>query len=195
MNNNEKLKKESDKLENEQVNEETLDEVQNDSKSNDNLDDDSKKDYSQKDDDQKNEYKEKFEDLNNKFIRLQADFINYRNRVEREKKSLYASATEDIVLQLLPVVDNFERALNNIEKDNAYYEGIKMIYSQMINVLTNNGLKEIECLGETFDPNFHHAVFMEECEGKDEGTIIEVLQKGYMLNEKVIRPSMVKVAK
>jgi molecular chaperone GrpE len=181
MENNEELKKESDKIDNEEVSDETQDNLEG----TENLEDDSQKD----------EDKEKLQELNNKFIRLQADFINYRNRVEREKKSLYASATEDIILQLLPVLDNFERALNNIEKDNAYYEGIKMIYNQMINVLTNNGLKEIECLGETFDPNFHHAVFMEECEDKDEGTIIEVLQKGYMLNEKVIRPSMVKVAK
>lgn len=181
MENNEELKKESDKIDNEEVSDETQDNLEG----TENLEDDSQKD----------EDKEKLQELNNKFIRLQADFINYRNRVEREKKSLYASATEDIILQLLPVLDNFERALNNIEKDNAYYEGIKMIYNQMINVLTNNGLKEIECLGETFDPNFHHAIFMEECEDKDEGTIIEVLQKGYMLNEKVIRPSMVKVAK
>ncbi|HHV45685.1 MAG TPA: nucleotide exchange factor GrpE [Tissierellia bacterium] len=189
MDNKEELKKDNHELEGD----EKLEEIKDDSETNSESEGESQEvDEKEK---QEDDFKSKFDDLNNKFIRLQADFINYRNRVEREKKSLYASATEDIILQLLPVLDNFERALSNMDKDNAYYTGIKMIYDQMVNVLTNNGLKEIECLGEAFNPNFHHAVFMEECEDKDEGTIIEVLQKGYMLHEKVIRPSMVKVAK
>lgn len=137
----------------------------------------------------------RIQDLNNKLLRLQADFINYKNRVERDKKNIYAYAAEEIISQILPVLDNFERALGSMEKDNSYYQGVKMIYDQLIDVLKNNGLKEIECEGEQFDPNLHHAVFMEEAEGKEEGTVLEVLQKGYVLNDKVIRPSMVKVAK
>jgi molecular chaperone GrpE len=137
---------------------------------------------------------QQIEDLNNKLMRLQADFINYKNRVEREKKNIYSYALEDIFSQLLPVLDNFERALNSMEKDNSYYEGVKMIYDQMLDVLKKNGLKEIDCLDKPFDPNFHHAVISEDSD-KEEGTILEVFQKGYMLNDKVIRPSMVKVAK
>lgn len=186
MENKEEIKKEEKKTEDKgKVEDEKKQQEQDVSKDNDNLEGDTSKDA----------VNEKIEELNNKLLRLQADFINYRKRVEKEKESLYTSATEDIVLQLLPVLDNFERALDNIEKDNAYYEGIKMIYNQFIDVLTKNGLKEIDCEGKTFDPKFHHAVFMEECEGKDELTILEVLQKGYMLKDKVIRPSMVKVAK
>lgn len=142
-----------------------------------------------------NKEDEQIEELNNRLLRLQADFLNYKNRVEKEKKNIYSYATEDIINQLLPVLDNFERALSNIDNDNNYYEGIKMIYDQMIDVLNKNGLKEIECDKKPFDPNFHHAVFMEESKEKEEGIILEVLQKGYMLNDKVIRPSMVKVAK
>jgi len=130
---------------------------------------------------------QQIEDLNNKLMRLQADFINYKNRVEREKKNVYSYALEDIFSQLLPVLDNFERALSSMEKDNSYYEGVKMIYDQMLDVLKKNGLKEIDCLDKPFDPNFHHAVISEDSD-KEEGTILEVFQKGYMLNDKVIRP-------
>lgn len=181
MENKDEIKKDHEKLEDEEI----LDEAQDDSESFKGL----------REDNQQNDNEEQLKDLNNRLLRLQADFINYKSRVEREKKSLYSSATEDIINQLLPVVDNFERALENMANENSYYEGVKMIYDQMIDVLTKNGLKEIKCEGEYFDPNFHHAVFMEESEDKDEGTILEVLQKGYMLNEKIIRPSMVKVAK
>ena len=139
--------------------------------------------------------KDELQDLNNKLLRLQADFKNYKNRVEKEKKSIYAFAGEEIISQMLPVLDNFDRALDSMDEDNSFYEGIKMIYDELVQVLTNNGLKEINCIDEQFDPDFHHAVFAEEVEGKEEGLVIEVLQKGYMLNDKVIRPSMVKVAK
>lgn len=148
-----------------------------------------------KEDSQVDEKNREIQELNNRLLRLQADFINYKNRVEREKTSLYANATEEVILQILPVLDNFEIALKNMESDKAYYEGVKMIYDQLVGVLTKNGLKEIECEGKAFDPNFHHAVLTEEVEGKEEGTVLEALQKGYMLNDKVIRPSMVKVAK
>jgi len=137
---------------------------------------------------------QELEELNNKLMRLQADFINYKNRVEKDKKNIYSYALEDIITQLLPVLDNFERAMDNMEEGNSYYEGVKMIYDQMMDVLSKNGLKEIECLDKHFDPNFHHAVMSEDSE-KEEGIILEVFQKGYMLRDKVIRPSMVKVAK
>lgn len=177
MENKEEMKKDQEKLEDEEVlEEESTEEIE-----------EAREDSHSKE--------QEIQDLNNRLLRLQADFINYKNRVEREKSSIYSNAKEDIILQILPVLDNFERALSNMASENAYYEGVKMIYDQLIDVLTKNGLKEIDSEGKAFDPNFHHAVFTEEVEDKEEGTIIEVLQKGYMLNDKVIRPSMVKVAK
>ena len=135
------------------------------------------------------------EELTNRLLRLQADFVNYKNRALKDKESTILYATEDLLNEILPILDNFERALESAEEKDAFYEGVKMIYEQFIKVLNKNGLKEIQCLGECFDPNLHHAVFMEECENSEEGTILEVFQKGYLLNDKVIRPSMVKVAK
>ncbi|NMB09006.1 MAG: nucleotide exchange factor GrpE [Tissierellia bacterium] len=141
------------------------------------------------------EKKEKeIKELSDRLLRLQADFINYKNRVKKEKENIYSYATEDLMIQILPILDNFERALENKESHNGFYQGVEMIYNQLIEILKSNGLKEIECLGECFDPNFHHAVFMEKVEDTEEGTILEILQKGYMLKDKVIRPSMVKVA-
>ncbi|GMG96029.1 nucleotide exchange factor GrpE [Tepidimicrobium xylanilyticum] len=140
---------------------------------------------------QNNEVKE----LTNRLLRLQADFINYKNRVEREKERIFSYAAEEIISELLPVLDNFERALESTEEKDGFYEGIKMIYEQILTILKGKGLEEIDCLGKEFDPSYHHAVFVEEVEGEKEGTIIEVMQKGYILNDKVIRPSMVKVAK
>lgn len=145
--------------------------------------------------DQLKKKNEEIEDLTNRLLRLQADFMNYKNRVEKDKETIFSYATEDLINQLLPILDNFERALDSIEKEDGFYEGVKMIYEQIIKVLTDNGLKEIECIGKCFDPNLHHAVFMEESKDSEEGIILEVLQKGYMLKDKVIRPSMVKVAK
>ena len=144
------------------------------------------------------ELKEKdreIDELANRLLRLQADFMNYKNRVEKDKENIFSHAKEDLINQLLPILDNFERALDSVEKEDGFYEGIKMIYEQIVKLLVDNGLKEIQCVGEVFDPNLHHAVFMEESEDSEEGTVLEVIQKGYMLKDKVIRPSMVKVAK
>lgn len=148
---------------------------------------------------EKEELKKKtkeLEELTDSYMRLQADFMNYKKRMEKDKVSTIAYANEDLISELLPILDNFERALSSVEEeDNSFYEGMKMIYDQMIKVLTKSGLEEIEALGEKFDPNYHHAAFMEESESDEEGTILEVFQKGYKLKDKVIRPSMVKVAK
>ncbi|NLW21959.1 MAG: nucleotide exchange factor GrpE [Tissierellia bacterium] len=146
-------------------------------------------------DEEKDGKDKEIEELTNRLLRLQADFINYKNRVEKEKETIFSHATEDIISQLLPVLDNFERALDSVEEKEGFYEGVKMIYDQILGILEKNGLKEIQCLGQSFDPNYHHAVLTEEVEDQEEGTILEVFQKGYMLNDKVIRPSMVKVAK
>ncbi|MDR7857106.1 nucleotide exchange factor GrpE [Tissierella sp.] len=136
------------------------------------------------------------EELNNKLLRLQADFVNFRKRTEKDKESTIAYALESFVNNLLPIIDNFQRAMESeIVKENKFYQGIEMIHQQLIKVLNDNGVDEIKSLGEDFDPNFHHAVFMEENSEFESGKITEVLQNGYILKDKVVRPAMVKVAK
>ncbi|HHY76893.1 MAG TPA: nucleotide exchange factor GrpE [Clostridiales bacterium] len=137
------------------------------------------------------------EGLKDRHLRLQADFDNYRKRVTREKEEIYTTALGDLIKQLLPIIDNFERALDSFKSANLdpkYYDGLEMIYKEFIGILNKNGLEEIEALNCNFDPNLHHAVMKVEAEGDEENIIKEVFQKGYMLNNKVIRPSMVKVA-
>ena len=144
-----------------------------------------------------NDTKDKeIEELNNKLARLQADFVNFRKRTEKEKESISYYAIEPFVCSLLPIMDNFERALDSeTDKENGFYKGIEMIYNQLIKSFNENNVEEILAFNQDFDPNFHHAVLMEESEDIESGKVTEVLQKGYILKEKVIRPSMVKVAK
>ena len=139
----------------------------------------------------KEEGKEESDDL--RYLRLMADFQNYKKRVEKEKKDLYAYANENIMSDLLTVMDNFERALEHDADDN-FKEGIEMIFKQLQDALEKSGLAEIPALGEDFDPNVHNAVMAEETEDYESGKVSGVMQKGYTLNGKVIRPSMVKVA-
>ncbi len=137
------------------------------------------------------------EALNVRFMRLSADFANYKKRVEKEKADIYRLGNEKLMLELLPVIDNIERALAHVEDSpkEKFVEGVEMIFSSLMNVLKNAGLKEIEAEGQPFDHNAHHAVLTEESDQYDSDTVTGVLQKGYRLNEKVIRPSMVKVSK
>ncbi|MDR1572035.1 MAG: nucleotide exchange factor GrpE [Clostridiales Family XIII bacterium] len=137
------------------------------------------------------------EDLNAKYLRLAADFQNYRRRVEKEKSDIYAYANEKIVSGLLDVADSFERALEHDSDppDEGFLKGMELIFRQLTDVLTKNGAEEIDCLGAEFDPSLHHAVMMEECAGCESGRVSEVLKKGYRLNDRLIRPAMVKVAK
>ena len=139
--------------------------------------------------------KKEINELNNKLLRLQADFINFRKRTEKEKESLYSYGIECFVVDLLPILDNFERALNTeMDKEDGFYQGIQMINNQIIGLLNKHSIEELDALGKPFDPNFHHAVAMEESKEYDSNVVIEVLQKGYLFKEKVIRPSMVKVS-
>ncbi|MBQ3520972.1 MAG: nucleotide exchange factor GrpE [Firmicutes bacterium] len=133
------------------------------------------------------------EDGDAKYLRLMADFQNYKKRVEKEKKDLYSYANEKLVTELLAVLDNFERALAHEDSGDGFKEGMEMIFKQLMDVLEKSGLAEIAALGEDFDPNFHNAVMTEETEEYESGKVSGVLQKGYTLNGKVIRPSMVKV--
>ena len=134
------------------------------------------------------------EALNTKYLRLMADFQNYKRRTEKEKNDIYAFANEKIVSELLNVIDNFERALDAGDSGDSFVEGMNLIFKQLQGVLEKAGVVEIEALGQDFDPNFHHAVLMEDSAEYESGKVTAVLQKGYLLNNKVIRPTMVKVA-
>jgi len=137
------------------------------------------------------------DEINEKFLRLTAEFQNYKRRTETEKKDIYAYANEKIIVDLLAVVDNYDRAMANLDKDvdESLTKGIHMIYNQLQEILKKFGLNEIEAVDAEFDHNFHHAVMQEEVEGKEGNIVTDVLQKGYTLNKKVIRASMVKVSK
>ena len=136
------------------------------------------------------------EDLNTRYLRLAADFQNFRRRTESERSRIYQDAKESMSLQLLEVVDNFERAMEHASEspDPKFAEGMELILKQLRDVLARNSVSEIEALGKPFDPNYHNAVMTEAAEGAESGTVTKVFQKGYMLNQKVLRPSMVAVA-
>ncbi len=135
------------------------------------------------------------EDLyKDQLIRLTADFTNYKRRVEKEKKDFLALGVKKVALDLLGVIDNFERALDHSDEDSSFKEGVEMIYQQLLDLLKKNNICPMEALNEKFDPNRHHAVLVEEKEGVEEGVVIDVVQKGYMINDEVLRPAMVKVS-
>lgn len=134
-----------------------------------------------------------------RLIRMQADFENYRRRVGKEKEELLKFAAEDLIVKLLPVLDNFERALAAPNEDNQntskFKEGIEMIYRQFIDVLVKEGLSIIPAVGQQFDPVNHEVILQEEIEGQPDNNIIEELRRGYFFKGKVIRPAWVKVAR
>lgn len=128
------------------------------------------------------------------YKRLQADFTNFRRRNEKEREELSSVVLQGLIKDLLPIIDNFERALA-VEgvAGTPLHEGISMVYNQLMESLKKNGLEVITATGEKFDPNFHQAVMRVQDSEKEDGTIEEELQKGYMVQGRVIRPSMVKV--
>lgn len=134
------------------------------------------------------------ERLTNQILRLQADFQNYQKRMAREKENTIQYANESLMIKILDVVDNFDRALVKESDRDPFYEGMVMIQKQLVKALESSGLEEVPSDGMTFDPNLHNAVLSEENPDFETGQIIETLQKGYKLNGKLIRPAMVKVA-
>lgn len=130
----------------------------------------------------------------NKFKRMKADFVNYRNRVNKEKEQLELKTKTEIISSLLPVIDNFERALKSVDEESEFLSGVGKIHKQLINALKKEGLEVIETEGEEFDPAYHEAVMQVESEQDESGYIVEEIQKGYLMDGKVVRPAMVKVA-
>ncbi|MCH5315125.1 MAG: nucleotide exchange factor GrpE [Eubacterium sp.] len=134
-------------------------------------------------------------DTKDQLLRVTAEYANFRKRSEKEKSDSYAFATANVVKELLGVIDNFERALSDKTED---YEGLKkgvqMTYDGLMAALEKIGVTAYGEAGEQFDPNFHNAIMHEENESLDENVITDVFQKGYKLNDKVVRPAMVKTA-
>ena len=136
--------------------------------------------------------------LKDKNMRIAAEMVNTLRRKDEETNRLLKYSNESLITELLPVIDNFERALNVDAKTTdieSYQKGMTMIYNSLKNILEKFEVKEIEAIDKEFDPSFHQAVMQEEEEGTKENIVIEVLQKGYTYKDKVIRPAMVKVSK
>ena len=141
----------------------------------------------------------KIKELEEEVLKAKADNINYRKRKDEEVSRMLEFANEDIVKDILPSIDNFERAINlddeNLDDElSKFLAGFKMIYCHLVDVLEKYDVKAIDDKGKEFDPKLHQAVLTEKVEGMEPGMVVEVMQKGYMLKDKVIRPAMVKVS-
>lgn len=180
------------------VKDENLDaknEVESEAKSDDVKD--SKEDKKQDKNEELTKLQEQYDKLNQQYIRLAADFDNYRKRQEQERENLIKYGTESVLKKLLEVLDNFERgekALEGVEDCEKVKESFNLVHKQVIDALTKLGLEEIKAVGEEFDPNFHEAVMQTPTSEHPEHTVITELQKGYKVGEKVLRPTLVNVA-
>lgn len=142
----------------------------------------------------KEKLEQQIEDLTDRLKRSMAEFDNFRKRTEKEKASMYIIGAREIVEKILPVVDNFERGLAQAAEGDAFAEGMRMIYKQLMTTLDDLGVKPIEAVGKEFDPNFHNAVMHVDDESVGENIVVEELQRGYTYKDFVVRHSMVKVA-
>ncbi len=141
-----------------------------------------------------NPWEEKYNVEHDSYLRLAADYDNFRKRTAKEKEQLYASGKADAVEKLLPVYDNLERALNQPTEDAAYKKGVEMTMTQLVSILNGLGVEIYGQIGEAFDPNIHNAVMHTEDENAEENTITQVFQKGFKMGEKIVRFAMVQVA-
>ena len=139
-------------------------------------------------------WEEKYNEEHDSYLRLAADYDNFRKRSAKEKETLYAAGKADAVEKLLPVYDNLERALNQATNDEAYKKGVEMTMTQLVGILNGLGVEIFGEAGETFDPNIHNAVMHTEDETLGENVISQVFQKGFKLGEKIVRFAMVQVA-
>ena len=141
---------------------------------------------------------EQAKELEDRLLRLAAEYENYRKRTAREFEAICQNANEDLISKLLDTMDNFERALDSAKTSNDYdsfRKGVELIYTHLKELLEKEGLKEIDAVCKPFDPNFHEAVTQCESDEHDEGIVADQMCKGYMLNEKLLRPSKVVVSK
>ena len=138
--------------------------------------------------------REEHQELKNRYLRTLADFDNLRKRTEREKSDFARYATSGVLKDLLPVLDNFDRALEHSDADDDFHKGVELIYKQLYDVLTKHGLRPIDEVGAHFDPNIHEAVVREEDSSVPSHTVTAILQRGYFLHDRLLRPALVKVA-
>jgi len=151
----------------------------------------------EEDDVRLNELHKQVEDAQQRALRAQADFDNYRRRTIKEKEELAQYASMKLITELLPVIDNFERALTaaqTAEDKDSFIKGVDMIFRQFNQVLQQEGLAQMETVGQPFNPDFHQAIMQVESDEHEEGIVVEEVQRGYMLKDKVLRPAMVKVS-
>ena len=141
-----------------------------------------------------NPWEEKYNAEHDAYLRLAADYDNFRKRTAKEKEQLYTNGRADAVEKLLPVYDNLERALNQPTEDAAYKKGVEMTMTQLVSILNGLGVEIYGQPGEEFDPNIHNAVMHTEDENAAENTITQVFQKGFKMGEKIVRFAMVQVA-
>ncbi|MCR5023715.1 MAG: nucleotide exchange factor GrpE [Lachnospiraceae bacterium] len=145
---------------------------------------------------------EKIEELNDKYMRLMAEFENFRKRSDKEKEQMFETGAKSVIEKVLPVIDNFERALDMVgpEKESEadadpFMDGMRKVYKQLMDEFDKIGVKPIEAVGQEFNPEFHNAVMQVDSEEFDSGMVAQEMQKGYMYNDSVVRHSMVGVAK
>ena len=139
-------------------------------------------------------WEEKYNAEHDAYLRLAADYDNFRKRTVKEKEQSYGNGKADAVEKLLPVYDNLERALNQPTEDAAYNKGVEMTMTQLVNIFAGLGVEIYGNVGDVFDPNIHNAVMHTEEEGVEESTVTQVFQKGFKLGEKIVRFAMVRVA-
>ena len=139
-------------------------------------------------------WEEKYNAEHDSYLRLAADYDNFRKRSQKEKEASYGNGKADAVEKLLPVYDNLERALNQPTEEAAYKKGVEMTMTQLVSILNGLGVEIFGEVGDTFDPNIHNAVMHTEEEGVEENTITQVFQKGFKLGDKIVRFAMVQVA-
>ena len=137
---------------------------------------------------------DKVQELTNLLQRLQAEFENYKKRVDKDKQNFCKHANVEFVLKFLPILDSFELALKTNSENDDFVKGIELIYSQFFDILEKQGLKQIDALNKKFDPHFHEVLLQEES-AQEPNMVIEILQKGYLFNDRLIRTAKVKLSK
>ncbi|HJB79292.1 MAG TPA: nucleotide exchange factor GrpE [Candidatus Nosocomiicoccus stercorigallinarum] len=186
---------------NETINEEELKETEEEMKEEDTLSDETIEDSNSEEVEEEKDpvelLEEKLEKEENKYLKLYAEFENYKRRSREEAERTNKYKNQSLATDLLSVLDNLERALQETgdsESFESLHKGVEMVYKDFLNKLEANGITQIQALDEQFDPNYHQAVMAESKDGVEAGIVIEELQKGYLLKDRVIRPSMVKVS-
>ena len=170
----------------------------NDGESNNDENNENNENTESKEETSEDDFNEKLKEANDKYIRLLAEFDNFRKRSEKENKEMCDIGASVVLAKMLPIVDNFERALNTIKddiKENSFEDGVDKIYKQLLKTLDELEVKKIDALGKKFDPNIHNAVMTDDKADAEVDTITEELQKGYTYKGNVLRHSMVKVKK